>query len=105
MKKPMPLSHVPTRAATSDILGLGNNINNITKDLTQPLEMHVPDWSKGGKIRSNESVLAIANRKRNSIKQGSKNTYRKNNTQASRVGAAARTTMTGHGAAGGRNVI
>jgi len=75
LKRPPPLTSTPTKAASSNILGLGNIINIIIKHLPEDLEKYVPNWDRDGSIRSPENLLSIAQRKRNSIRAGANNSY------------------------------
>jgi len=77
MKRPTPNTLTPTRAASSNILGLANNIIKIVEKLPERFELHVPDWNNSGRIRARESILALADQRRNTIRQGGNNPYRR----------------------------
>jgi len=117
LKHPPPLSPTPTKAATGNILGLGNIILGVIKHLPDDLEKYVPKWGGDGSIRSRESLLAIAQRKRNSITAGTRNVYRRGAQPNRTTGlptrrqttttttAAAAPAPAGYGAGGGQHVI
>jgi len=76
LKHPPPLSATPTKAARTNILGLGNNANGVMKDLPEDLEKCVPKWGSNVSMRSHEPLLSIDNRKGDSVRAGANNPCR-----------------------------
>ena len=98
LKRPTPRTIEPTAAATSNILGMGNNIIKISKTLPEPLENYVPNWNDGGKIKARESLASMAASRRLVIRTGSTNPYR-GTASVPRAQAVATRGMAARGAA------
>ena len=107
LKRPTPRTMKPNASASSNILGFGNSIMKIMKNLPEPLEHYIPNWREGGKIKAQESLESLANKKRQVIKAGATNTYNgarsvvRTSVAARRTTAASLTDTSGRASADG----